>query len=371
MLTLGGEVVYRPKTRETRAAYEALLAQLSSAYGDVPADVLRGACDEVLATLKADTMTDPERKRALDGLLGPTSPEKFAQLVAIAKLVTDWAAPGEAAAAAGGEALDDDIGVAVEFEEDGDDDGDGTTAVVLDEEEEDDGGEPQPGGGAAGEGEAPVAALGLGGAPPAAPGGAPPAAPGEERGRVRVALIDAYWLQREVSRACGFGEAEAEAGAAMAERVLRALDAPDDRTAEGALVALLDYDKFELVKLLLHNRARVLWCTRLARAQDEAQQRDVEAAMLQHPEAAEVLQALRAQRLTARERQNATESRIRDEARSLRAGDAQPHDDAPPPAPGGGGGAGAAAGRVLLELEALAFHQARRGGCWAHAAAAA
>ena len=30
---------------------------------------------------------------------------------------------------------------------------------------------------------------------------------------------------------------------------------------------LLDFDKFELIKLLLKNRIKIVWCTRLARAQ--------------------------------------------------------------------------------------------------------
>jgi pre-mRNA-splicing helicase BRR2 len=49
---MGAELLYRPKTRETRAAYEALLAQIGAHFGDAPADVLRGAVDEVLAALK-------------------------------------------------------------------------------------------------------------------------------------------------------------------------------------------------------------------------------------------------------------------------------------------------------------------------------
>ena len=47
---------YRPKTKETRAAYEAMLSFIQGKFGDQPADVLRGAADEVLATLKNDHM---------------------------------------------------------------------------------------------------------------------------------------------------------------------------------------------------------------------------------------------------------------------------------------------------------------------------
>jgi pre-mRNA-splicing helicase BRR2 len=49
--------LYRPRTKETRAAYEALLNTIHATFGDQPADVLRGAADEVLAVLKNQHMT--------------------------------------------------------------------------------------------------------------------------------------------------------------------------------------------------------------------------------------------------------------------------------------------------------------------------
>ena len=45
---------YRPRTQETRAAYEAVLAFIREQFGDQPQDVLKGAADEVLAVLKDD-----------------------------------------------------------------------------------------------------------------------------------------------------------------------------------------------------------------------------------------------------------------------------------------------------------------------------
>lgn len=43
---------YRPKTRQSRVAYEEILFTMAAALGDQPQDVLRGAADEVLAILK-------------------------------------------------------------------------------------------------------------------------------------------------------------------------------------------------------------------------------------------------------------------------------------------------------------------------------
>jgi pre-mRNA-splicing helicase BRR2 len=47
---------YRPRTKETQEAYEALLSVIREQFGDQPQDVLRGAADEVLATLKNDRL---------------------------------------------------------------------------------------------------------------------------------------------------------------------------------------------------------------------------------------------------------------------------------------------------------------------------
>jgi len=56
VLELDSEGVYQPKTRETRAAYETLLSIVRGQFGDQPADVLRGAADEIMAVLKNDRL---------------------------------------------------------------------------------------------------------------------------------------------------------------------------------------------------------------------------------------------------------------------------------------------------------------------------
>ena len=53
-MTLDTGSGYRPRTQETRAAYEAILAFIREQFGDQPQDVLKGAADEVLAVLKDD-----------------------------------------------------------------------------------------------------------------------------------------------------------------------------------------------------------------------------------------------------------------------------------------------------------------------------
>ena len=50
----------------------------------------------------------------------------------------------------------------------------------------------------------------------------------------------------------------------------------DDRDVENKLVLKLEFDKFEVIKELLRNRLKVVWCMRLERAQDEAERQRIE-----------------------------------------------------------------------------------------------
>ena len=52
-----------------------LLSMISTNLGDQPHDILRGAAEEVLACLKNDAMTDPERKRETEKLINSVTPE--------------------------------------------------------------------------------------------------------------------------------------------------------------------------------------------------------------------------------------------------------------------------------------------------------
>jgi len=130
VLSLTDDAVYKPQTKETRAAYEALLSLIQQQLGGQPLDVLAGAADEVLATLKNDKVKNPDKKKDIEQLLNPISSQLFDQLVSIGKLITDFhdAVAGDAAGAPSADGmdttLDDDVGVAVEFEEDEDEESD-------------------------------------------------------------------------------------------------------------------------------------------------------------------------------------------------------------------------------------------------------
>lgn len=106
---------YRPKTKETKAAYEQLLVRIRASLGDLPGDILRGAADEVLAVLKNDRKKDAERKAEIETLLNKLKDETFAEVVRIGQRITDYSA---AEAEAEEDKMDDELGVAVVFDED-------------------------------------------------------------------------------------------------------------------------------------------------------------------------------------------------------------------------------------------------------------
>ena len=69
------EVVYRPQTKETRAAYEAMLSVIQQQFGGQPMDVLGGAADVVLAILKNDKINARRRRSSSSrGRLGRPLP---------------------------------------------------------------------------------------------------------------------------------------------------------------------------------------------------------------------------------------------------------------------------------------------------------
>ena len=82
-----------------------------------------------------------------------------------------------------------------------------------------------------------------------------------------VSAIDAYWLQRE----CGRYFSDPIVAQKVAADVLETLTDPEERNCENRLVILLDYDKFELIRLLLKHRFKIACCTRLAQAQSEGE----------------------------------------------------------------------------------------------------
>lgn len=93
-LTVYQDLIYRPKTRETRAVYEQVVHLVQKHLGDVSTEVLLDCTDEILALLKNDELTLAQRRQELDSLLGvqatKLSAESFNQVVVWSQLLTDY-----------------------------------------------------------------------------------------------------------------------------------------------------------------------------------------------------------------------------------------------------------------------------------------
>lgn len=118
----GAELKYRPKTKDTRQAYEHILTFLQQLadFSDQPASVLRSATEEVLAILKAteESWKDFDRKSKIEQVLGMNSgeisSEKYSQLTTLGRRITDFSLDNEDE----NMSRDDSQGVAVVFDDD-------------------------------------------------------------------------------------------------------------------------------------------------------------------------------------------------------------------------------------------------------------
>lgn len=349
VLTSTEEGVYQPKTKETRAAYEAMLSVIQQQLGGQPLNIVSGAADEILAVLKNDTFKNPDKKKEIEKLLNPIPNHTFDQLVSIGKLITDYQdGSGDAAAGAmtnGDDALDDNVGVAVEFEENEDEEEESDLDMVQEDEDEgDDDDVMEPGG---------SGAMQMGGGIDD-----DDMQEANEGMTLNVQDIDAYWLQRKISQAYD-QQIDPQQCQKLAEDVLQILAEGDDREVETKLLVHLQFDKFSLIKFLLRNRLKIVWCTRLARAEDQEERKTIEEEMIGlGQDLTAILEQLHATRATAKERQKILEKNIREEARRLRDGSGGDGDrDRRGLVDRDADGGWLKGQRQLLDLESIAFNQ--------------
>ena len=275
-------VFYRPKTQETRQTYEVLLSFIQEALGDQPRDILAGAADEVLVTLKNDKISKREQKKETEGFLGSLAEERFALLVNLCKKITDF---GHDPTAGKDEGIDETYGIPVQFDnvdDDADDEdvygevrgekGDVSEDEEEDEEEEDD--------------VVMAEDSGIQGVSNIA--GNKDTLSKQEKG-LHPLDIDAHWLQRKLSK---YYE-EAMTSQKKSMEVLDILQkAGDNRECENQLVLLLGYDCFDFIKLLLKNRNMILYCTLLSSAQSDIEKTAIKNKMGMDNELIKILKQL-------------------------------------------------------------------------------
>ncbi len=74
-------------------------------------------------------------------------------------------------------------------------------------------------------------------------------------------------------------ESDPNEAQSLSEKVLRVLQGSDTRYTENELVMMLDYEKFDFIKLLLKNRKKIVYCTKLGKAQTEEEKKHIEEEM--------------------------------------------------------------------------------------------
>lgn len=292
-------IYYRPKTRETKHTYEVMLSFIQAAIGDQPRDILCGAADEILFVLKDEKKKDKDKKKEITSLLGDMPDERFALLVNLGKKITDYAMDKDM----GGDddMIDENYGVAVQFDEDEEEDQE--VDEIKDESEDEE------------EGEEIMEVEESGSALRGILDGEEKMSKKSEE-ELNVHQIDAFWLQRELNKFYS----DAEVSQEKSVEVLEALkNAADERDLENKLMLLLGHEKFSIIKKLRKNRMKVLYCTLLAAAQSDQEREEIEARMKTEPELYEILH-----QLLEGEMEDATqEERARKSAsRRNRAGDA-------------------------------------------------
>jgi pre-mRNA-splicing helicase BRR2 len=282
-------ILYRPRTSATRATYDLILTTVASSLGDVSHQVVRSAADAVLEYLKDDDMKDFDKKKSVDDLLGATlTPKQFNELVNLGKKITDYEAQDEDEVMGGdngdedGAEIDDRQGVAVAFDDNSEDEDEaGMVNEVHDESSDDEDMEDRPGAeeaataGGAGEDrdeedqELPEEeAMIIDSTPANGESGND-----KDKSFIPAREIDAYWLQRQI----GSVYSDAHIQQVKTQQALHILSgAPEEeggeekplREIENDLADLFDYEHHELVHKLVANRDKIVWLTRLSRAED-------------------------------------------------------------------------------------------------------
>ncbi|KAM1767239.1 hypothetical protein ACFX12_045349 [Malus domestica] len=297
------EGVNRPTNSETGKAYEEIIEVIQKQLGGQPLSVV-GAADEILDVLKNESFEDSEKKKEIQKLWNPIADEVFDRLVSIGGRITDYGA-GIDALEDGGEAVDDDVGVAVRFEQDEEEEESSDLDMVMEDEEQDGNNVVIP---------SKSGAMQIGGEID----DDDVQEADNDGSSLNVQDIGAYWLQRRIFEAYEKNIDPVQCRK-LSEEVLQILAEDNDRGVETRLLMHLQFDKFNLVKLLVRNRLKIVWCTRLGRAESEDERKKIEEDMLHSgPDLAAILQQLHNMRASAKERQKNLEKSIREEARRLK-----------------------------------------------------
>lgn len=241
--------VYRPKTIESRGAYDEILVMITSSLGDQPRDILVGAADEVIAILQSN-MKENLKFEECQSILGKLNFDKFSKLVLLSKKISDFSS--DTVMEENLSKVDEEIGVAVVFDDDDD--------KILDDVEEDENINED-------RSFSEIFVAQQKHESPQDPTNSFKLNPND---------IDAHWLQRQVSKFVD----DAHTSVKVTEDILEILSGNDYRIMENSLVLLLQFERFDFMKLLLQNRDVIYFCTKYRQAQSEIERNSIENEML-------------------------------------------------------------------------------------------
>ncbi|GAB4840531.1 hypothetical protein Ancab_021299 [Ancistrocladus abbreviatus] len=132
----------------------------------------------------------------------------------------------------------------------------------------------------------------------------------------------------------------------------------DDREVESKLIKHLQFDKFILMKFPLRNRLKIVWYTRLARAEDQVERKRIEEEMMGlGPDLVAIPERLHATRATTKGRQKNLEKSPREEARHLKDDSGDGNRSRRGLADKDADSGWLKGQRQLLDLDSIVFHQ--------------
>ena len=278
---------YRPRTQATRATFDLILTLVATNLGDVSHEIVRSAADAALEFLKDQDMKDFDKKKEIDDLLGTTlNPKQFNELVNLGKKITDYDAEDEdedVNMEDGDEEaeLDDRQGVAVVFDGEDDEDEDGGMVNEVRDESSEEGSGRDDEDGVDDVNKEEGESAGLDDDAMILDSGAAEMAKNPKTQKSILARdIDAFWLQRQIGKLYDDPHTQHE----KTTNALRILSGDSDesggekplREIENDLMELFDWDHNDVVQMLVANRDKIFWLTRLSRAEDNKERSDIE-----------------------------------------------------------------------------------------------
>ncbi|EAL72371.1 DEAD/DEAH box helicase [Dictyostelium discoideum AX4] len=313
--------LYKPKTKETRITYETLLTFIQRYVGDQPTEVVKGALDEILSILKDDTIRAPEKKIEISKLLKGLNDVSFAELTQLGKQITDFKdselakQQQQQQQQQSMDSLDDEQGVAViideeeeeenlsdfEIRDDDDDDDDVDNNEVDDnnnndseaqdseiqtkDENNNDDDENQK-----------IKENNNNNNKSQKPDTKNTKDDKNNNSKlISPNEIDSFWIQRKISEF----ERDHDLSKQLAEKTLNILRQPNVRRCEQQLVDLFTIDKLDFLKLIINNKQTILYCTLLAKAENDQERKKIEDEMSSNPVTLSILNRLKGNEVTA------------------------------------------------------------------------